>query len=382
MSTVIPFHKPFTDSQEHLAMQHVLTAGTLRGDGPASKRVQQLMRTVTGSQHAFFTTSCTHALEIAVQALGIGPGDEVIMPSYTFVSTANAVLMHGGKPVFCDIMPDTLNMDFNHASRLVTARTKAIIPVHYAGVAVDIDAMMKFKSTHGVHIIEDAAQGADAYHQGKHLGTFGDFGCLSFHDTKNITCGEGGALLTNNPELARRAEIIREKGTNRSAFLRGEVDKYTWIDRGSSYIQSDLLAAVLEVQWQKRTQIKELRADAWNQYQRLFEPFEQDGKLKRPVITPGAETNYHTYFVTTTRTEQRDILLEAYKQAGIQASFHYIPLHNSPFGKKLQEGNVPHLPVTEQMSERIIRLPLYPAIAVEHPDFCERVYEITARVLK
>jgi len=381
LSTVIPFHKPFTDSQEYQAIQQVLSGGILRGDGPVSKRVQLLMRTITGAHHAFFTTSCTHALEIAVQTLGIGPGDEVIMPSYTFVSTANAVLMHGARPVFCDVVTDTLNMDFSHAARLVTDRTKAIIPVHYAGMAVDIPAMMKFKNTYGVHIIEDAAQGADAYFKGRHLGTFGDFGCLSFHDTKNITCGEGGALLTDDPELARRAEIIREKGTNRSAFLRGEVDKYTWIDRGSSYIQSDLLAAVLEVQWEKRTTIKELRAGAWNQYHHIFEPFERSGKLKRPVVPEGAETNYHTYFITVGTAEQRDMLLEAYKQAGIQASFHYIPLHNSPFGSKLHSGIPPYLPVTEQMSDRIIRLPLYPSIASEHPDFCDRVYAITASVL-
>lgn len=375
MKPPIPFNRPYTDDREVQAAAAVLRSGVLRGDGYASKRVQELLRQDTGARFAFFTTSCTHALEIAILTLDIKPGDEVIMPSFTFVSTANAVVLQGGVPVFADILPGTLNLDMEDVERKISARTKAIIPVHYAGVSVDMDALLNISSNYGIKIIEDAAQGVDAYYKNQHLGTLGDIGCLSFHDTKNITCGEGGAFLTNDEEIARKAEIIREKGTNRSAFLRGEVDKYTWINRGSSYIQSDILAGILEAQWAKREEIRRLRKKVWMEYHNILEPFEHARWLSRPEIPDYARSNYHTYFITTRREEDRDPLLDALKNAGILATFHYVPLHSSPFGRSICETSS-ELPQTDKLSNSLIRLPIYPGLHETHPDFAKRVVTV------
>lgn len=374
MKPVIPFHKPFTDRREAQALTVALQSGILRGDGPASKSIQQTLREATGAAYVYFTTSCTHALEIAILCLDLKPGDEVIMPSFTFVSTANAVLLHGGTPVFCDILPGTLNMDPADLERKITPRTRAVMPVHYGGVAADMNAISAIARRHQLYLIEDAAQGADAYLHDQHLGTIGDMGCLSFHDTKNITCGEGGAFLTNSLELARKAEIIREKGTNRSAFLRGEVDKYTWINKGSSFVQSDILAALLEVQWQKKDEIRQRRSHIWHTYHEALKPFEEKGLLSRPVTPQRCRSNYHTYFFLTDSASSKDSLLGMFRKNGISASFHYIPLHNSPFGSTLGTAST-HLPVTESVSDRLIRLPLYPQLADEHHDFCERVVQ-------
>lgn len=375
MKPVIPFHKPFTDKREQESITNVFETGILRGDGPQSKEVQTLIREITGARHVFFTTSCTHALEIAILALDLKPGDEVIMPSFTFVSTANAVMLHGGIPIFCDIQPGTLNIDPDDVLRKITSKTRAIVPVHYAGVAADLHALMHIANKHNIMVIEDAAQGADAYYFGKHLGTIGHMGCLSFHDTKNITCGEGGAFLTNDDTIARKAEIIREKGTNRSAFLRGEVDKYTWINRGSSFIQSDILAAVLKVQWQKRDEIRQRREKVWMAYHQALEIFEHNGHIRRPILPESCTSNFHTYFFTTNSAKVQDDLLQLFKSQGITASFHYIPLHSSPFGRKITDVTV-ELPITDNLSQCLIRLPLYPAILEEHPDFCERVTDV------
>lgn len=307
--------------------------------------------------------------------LDLKPGDEVIMPSFTFVSTANAVVLHGARPVFADILPGTLNIDPADVARKITPRTRAIVPVHYSGVSADLKELSDLCEGNGIQIVEDAAQGVDAYYHDKHLGSIGDIGCLSFHDTKNITCGEGGAFLTNSDEIARKAEIIREKGTNRSAFLRGEVDKYTWIDRGSSYIQSDILAAVLEAQWAKRAEIRSLRQSAWNTYNETLLTLEKQGFISRPFIPEYCRTNYHTYFFTVNNADDRDPLLDALKSAGISATFHYIPLHDSPFGIRLQP-DPELLPNTETLSLQLIRLPLFPSITADYPDFAERAASV------
>ncbi|MCH8523456.1 MAG: dTDP-4-amino-4,6-dideoxygalactose transaminase [Balneolales bacterium] len=366
---MIPFHKPYTDEREANALYDTLKSGVLRGDGLASKSVQKLISDITGAKYVYFTTSCTHALEIAILSLNLKPGDEVIMPSFTFVSTANAVLLHGGKPVFCDIHPDTLNIAPDDIRSKISSRTRAIIPVHYAGVSAEMDAICALANEYNLQVIEDAAQGADAYYNNRHLGSIGDMGCLSFHDTKNITCGEGGAFLTNSEEIARKAEVIREKGTNRSAFLRGEVDKYTWIERGSSFIQSDLLAAMLNIQWQKKDEIRRLRKNIWETYHAALEAFELAGYLQRPVIPKQCTSNYHTYFFTVNSPADQDNLLQLFRSHGISASFHYIPLHTSPFGLQINP-TPPSLPVTEKISNCLIRLPIYPGLLDEHPDFC------------
>lgn len=381
LNATIPFHKPFIDDSEANAAAAVLKSGILRGDGPQSRRMQHIIQEDTGARFVYLTTSCTHALEISMLTLGLRAGDEVIMPSFTFVSSANAVVLQGGTPVFADICEGTLNLDMDDVARKITTRTKAIIPVHYAGVAANMDVLQEISLAYGIPIIEDAAQGVDAWHKGKHLGTIGNIGCFSFHDTKNITCGEGGAILTNDEDLARQIEVIREKGTNRSAFLRGEVDRYTWVNRGSSYIQSDILAAVLEAQWNKRAEIKQRRKQIWQSYHELLEPLEIAKWLSRPVIPSFAETNYHTYFFTTRRSSDRDPLLDSLKKAGINASFHYVPLHNSPFGHKIGSHHYA-LPRTDRLSESLIRLPIYPTLSDEFPNYLQRVEEVFNRYFR
>lgn len=378
--STIPFCSPDSGSAEESAVSASLRSGVWRGDGPATRRVQNAIRLHTGAKRVFLTTSATHAMELAVMLLSIKDGDEVIMPSFTFVSTANAVVLRGGKPVFADINPGTLNMDPQDVARLITPRTRAIMPVHYAGVACDMDALFSLAGEAKLAIIEDAAQGVDAYWKGRALGTLGDFGAYSFHDTKNIACGEGGALLIRDDADVSRAEILREKGTNRSAFLRGDVDKYTWMDAGSSYVPADVLAALLEVQWSRRQEIRENRARAWRGYHQALETFEGAGKLVRNVIPDYATTNHHTYFFTTDRVADRDALLAAFKKAGISAAFHYVPLHTSPFGMKL-ESKPRALPNTERFSESQIRLPMYGRLVDDHPDVFERVTAVITQIL-
>lgn len=375
LSKVIPFNKPFTDHREAEVAKIVLESGILRGDGPRSSSIQKRIQKDIRAKHVFFTTSCTHALEMAMLSLNLKPGDEVIMPSFTFVSSANAVVLQGAKPVFADISEGTLNLNPQDVAEKITKKTRAVIPVHYAGVSVDMDELELYTAPNDIRIIEDAAQGVDAYYKNKHLGTIGDIGCFSFHETKNITCGEGGAFITNSKAFGSAAEIIREKGTNRSAFLRGEVDKYTWINRGSSYIQSDILAGILDIQWDKRAEIKMLRKRAWKTYHSMLKTFEDFKWLNRPVIPPYADSNFHTYFINTRRIKDRDPLLNALKKAGISATFHYVPLHNSPFGKQLNPDHV-KLSITERLSATLIRLPLYAGIDNDFPDFAERTAEI------
>lgn len=377
----VEFNQPTTGDAEAEAARETLKSGTIRGDGPVSQRVEAQMEEWLGIDHVFLTTSCTHALEMAMIVLDVGPGDEVIMPSFNFVSSANAVVLRGAKPVFADIKPGTLNVDPEDVAAKITPRTKAIIPVHYAGVGCDMDALLRLAHEHDVYVVEDAAQAVDAYYAGQPLGTMGDIGCYSFHETKNITCGEGGAFLTDSEEIARKAELVREKGTNRSAFIRGEVDKYTWVSEGSSYIQSDVLASVLETQLQKRDEIKTRRETVWKAYHAALAPLAQEADLHLPRIPEGRRSNYHIFFFRVATPELRNQILDALKEHGIQATFHYIPLHSSPFGQQYIEEDDP-LPITQTCSETLIRLPLYPELAAEAEPLATRAAQIVGETLQ
>jgi dTDP-4-amino-4,6-dideoxygalactose transaminase len=357
----IPFNKPFIGKEEEQALVETLQSGLLRGDGPVTKRVQKKLQQWLGVTHVLLTTSCTHALEMAMLVLDIGPGDEVIMPSFNFVSSANAVVLRGGTPVFADIKPGTMNIDPEEIKRKISDKTKVIIPVHYAGVGCEMDAIMKIARKHEVDVVEDAAQAVDAYYKGKPLGTIGDIGCYSFHDTKNITCGEGGAFLTNNDDFAEKAEIIREKGTNRAAFFRGEIDKYSWVSEGSSYIPSDLLAALLEVQLERKDEIKQKRKSVWEAYYEALEPLEANGQLSLPELPEECDSNCHIFFFHVNEPGQQMPVINALKDKGIQASFHYVPLHSAPFSKN-SNVDIVDLKQTCKLSETLVRLPVYPGL--------------------
>lgn len=371
----IPFNRPYVDDAERKAVADAVGQTVLHGDGPISERVQTYLEDWLDVRHAYLTTSCTHALEMAMIALDIGPGDEVIMPSFTFVSTANAVVLRGATPVFAEVRPETLNVDPEDVARQITDRTRAIMPVHYGGVACDMDALRSLADAHDLRIVEDAAQGVDAYYKGQALGTIGDAGCYSFHDTKNITSGEGGAFLTNDDDLAERAEIVREKGTNRSAFFRGEVDKYSWVDEGSSYIQSDVLAALLEAQLAKRDEIRRRRKTVWMAYHDALAPLAEDGLITLQTVPDYATPNYHLFYFRTRSPDERNIVLDALKEKGIGATFHYIPLHSSPYGRN-ELGCTQDLPVTQHCSDTLIRLPLYPQLADRCHEVADRVVDV------
>jgi len=377
----IAFNKPLLGKAEADAVADVLESGTLRGDGPVTQQVEAQMEDWLDIDHVFLTTSCTHALEMAMMVLEVEPGDEVIMPSFNFVSSANAVVLRGATPVFADIRPDTLNIDVDDVADKITPRTKAIVPVHYAGVSCDMDALSALADDHDLYLIEDAAQGVDAYYDGTPLGTMGDIGCYSFHETKNLTCGEGGAFLTDDEDLARKAELVREKGTNRSAFIRGEVDRYTWVHEGSSYIPSDILAAILQVQLSKREQIKKQRRTVWNAYYDALRPLAQDGPLRLPPIPDACDSNYHIFFFRVDTPQRRNALLDVLKDHGIDASFHYIPLHSSPFAQQYLDESVT-LPTTQQCSETLIRLPLHPQLADDADEIAARTADLIATQLR
>lgn len=370
----LPFNQPYIGEEEEQRVLQALRSGHLRGDGSFTKRVQQQMQEWLDVAHVLLTTSCTHALEMAMMVLEIGPGDEVIMPSFNFVSSANAAVLRGATPVFAEINPETMNIDPQSISAHISNATKAIVPVHYAGVSCDMDVIMHLADQHNLYVIEDAAQGVDAYHDGRALGTIGHIGCYSFHDTKNITCGEGGAFLTNDHEIAAKAEIMREKGTNRAAFMRGEIDKYTWVEQGSSYIPSDLLAALLEAQLQKKEEIKNRRRQRWERYYEVLEPLCEKGKITLPAIPPKCNSNYHIFYFLTRSSKEQESLLAACKEANIPAAFHYVPLHSAPFAKKvLHQG--PDLPQTSAYSSRLIRLPLYPGLEMTD-DYLLRIVDV------
>ena len=354
----IPSNIPYIGLEEEKAVVQAMKDGHLIGNGPIAKRVQKQIQEMFDVKHVLLTPSCTAALEMAMLILDIGPGDEVILPSFTFVSAANCVVLRGATPVFAEIKPDTLNINPEEILRRVTERTKVIMPMHYAGISCDMDVIMKIAKEHNLYVVEDAAQGVDALYKGQYQGTIGHVGCYSFHGTKNITCGEGGAFLTNDDDLARKAEMIQEKGTNRAAFIRGKVDKYSWVSVGSSYVLSDLLAAILEVQLPKREEIKTKRKKIWNQYYEGLKSLEKEGKLILPVIPTGCESNYHIFFFRVENEEIRNKILNGLRVNGIGATFHYVPLHSSPFAKEELNNNIKLLE-TEIASRTLVRLPLY-----------------------
>ena len=355
---MIPFNKPYLTGKEleYIAQAHA--RGQLAGDGEFTKRCSAWFEERTGCTKALLTHSCTAALEMAAILADIQPGDEIIMPSYTFVSTANAFVLRGGVPVFVDIRPDTLNIDERLIEAAITPRTKAIVPVHYAGVACEMDTIMDIAQRHGLLVIEDAAQGVMATYKGHALGSIGDLGCYSFHETKNIISGEGGALLINNPAFVERAEMVREKGTNRSKFFRGQVDKYTWVDIGSSYLPGEIIAAFLWAQMEEAESITAKRLAIWEQYQYAFAASEASGRLRRPIIPEGCGYNAHMYYLLLRDLEDRTSFISAMKESGVNCVFHYVPLHSSPFG--LQAGRVVgELSVTDDLANRLVRLPMW-----------------------
>lgn len=358
--TEVAFHKPWIDAAEHSRVSQAL-AGRLSGDGPFCRRVESRLAEQLGVPRVLLTTSCTHAMELALLALGIGPGDEVVCPSFTFVSTANAVLRVGARPVFADIDPLTLGLSAEDTERRLGPRARAVMPVHYAGLAADMDGLLALARDKGARIIEDAAHGLAGSWRGQPLGTLGDAGCFSFHETKNITCGEGGAVTFRDPELAKKAEIIREKGTNRSAFFRGEVDRYTWVAEGSSYILADPLAALLDAQLDRLDEIQKQRRRIYGRYLEGLSGWATPRGIQLPRARPEQGPSFHIFYVLYPDESQRDHALAALKSSGIQASFHYVPLHLSPHGRAFATGAA--LPVTVSVASRLVRLPLHPLLS-------------------
>ena len=355
---MIDFNIPPHTGAEEQYIQEAIEKRKLCGDGMFTRRCSEWMEQTLAVRHALLTTSCTHALEMAAVLTIIGTGDEVIMPSYTFVSTANAFVQRGAHIVFTDIRPDTMNLDERLVEDAVTPRTKVILPVHYAGVACDMDPLLDIARRYHLKVVEDAAQGIFSYYKGKALGSIGDYGCLSFHETKNLTMGEGGALLLQEDESLKKAEIIREKGTNRSQFFRGQIDKYTWVDYGSSYLPSELNAAYLWGQFTMFQEIQQDRMETWEFYHQAFQELEQAGYAARPVIPSYARHNAHMYYLKLEDLDTRTRFISYLKERGVMAVFHYIPLHSSPAGRKFGRFHGEDKYTTRE-SERLVRLPLF-----------------------
>jgi len=354
----VPFNKPFMSGKELWYISQAHANQHLGGDGPYSKACQAWLEQHTGTRKALLTHSCTAALEMAAILADTRPGDEVIMPSFTFVSTANAFALRGGIPVFVDVRTDTLNLDEALIEHAITPRTKAIVPVHYAGVSCEMDAIMEIARQHELLVIEDAAQGIMSSYRGRPLGSMGHLGTISFHESKNITAGEGGALLVNYASFFERADVIRQKGTNRSRFLQGHVDKYTWVDIGSSFLPGELIAAFLQAQFEDAEAITQKRLALWRSYHELLEPFEAAGHLRRPIIPASCQHNAHIYYVLLAPEVDRRAVLHELAAKQIAAVFHYVPLHSSPAG--LRYGRTHDiLSVTESVAERLVRLPLW-----------------------
>jgi len=358
MESNTPFNKPFVVGKELYYMAQTVQKGHLAGDGDFTKMCNSWMETKFEASKVLLTHSCTAALEMAALLTGVGPGDEVIMPSFTFVSTANAFVLRGATIRFVDIRPDTLNLDEEQIEQALTTRTKVIVPVHYAGVACQMDRIMAIANRHGLLVVEDAAQGVNATFDGRYLGTLGHLGCYSFHETKNFISGEGGALVINDARFMERAEIIREKGTNRSKFLRGEVDKYTWVDLGSSYLPSELIAAFLYAQLEQADEITARRHLIHARYAAALAPLEEAGILRLPFTPKGCAHNAHMFYIIVESEDVRTRLLAYLKQKEIHAVFHYVPLHSAPMGLQYGYGEN-ELPVTSDVASRLIRLPCY-----------------------
>ncbi|MBI4760812.1 MAG: dTDP-4-amino-4,6-dideoxygalactose transaminase [Chloroflexota bacterium] len=354
----IPFNRPTTVGKETEYMQQALQNRHISGDGQFTKKAHTLLEESLGVPKVLLTTSCTHALEMSALLLDLKEGDEVIVPSFTFVSTINAFVLRNAKPVFADVRPDTLNIDESKLEALITPRTRAIVVVHYAGVGCEMDAILEIANRHGIPVVEDNAHGLFGKYKGKLLGTFGVMATQSFHETKNFTCGEGGALLINDPKYIEDAEILREKGTNRSRFFRGQVDKYTWVNVGSSYLPSDMLAAFLLAQLEEREQIQARRRQIWETYYTELGAWAEENHVSMPFVPAHCEQTYHMFYLLFPSLERRQAAIAHLKERGIQAVFHYLPLHLSPMGEKYG-GKVGDCPVTEQISDQLLRLPFY-----------------------
>ncbi|QEL56620.1 dTDP-4-amino-4,6-dideoxygalactose transaminase [Chromobacterium paludis] len=372
-SKKIPFAKPFIVGKELFYMAQAVMNGSIAGDGIFTKKCQQWLERELGTPKALLTHSCTAALEMAAILADIGPGDEVIMPSFTFVSSANAFVLRGGVPVFVDIRPDTLNLDESKVEAAITSRTKAIVAVHYAGQACALEALQGICRKHGLLLIEDAAQAILSRSHDKALGAIGDLGCLSFHETKNVICGEGGALLINNPDLIARAEVIWQKGTNRKAFFRGEVDKYTWVDIGSSFLPNELTAAFLFAQLEQAKRINTHRCNLFRRYQKALQPLASRGLFQLPQLDEDGVQNAHLFYLMCASEAQRDELIRHLGAQDISAVFHYVPLHSSPAGMRLARAHG-RMDVTERISSCLVRLPLFSEMTVDQVDvICREV---------
>lgn len=373
----VPFNKPYMTGKELWYIAQAHTNSHLAGDGVFTRQCSEWLEQHVGCSKALLTHSCTAALEMAAMLADLGPGDEVIMPSYTFVSTANAFVLRGAVPVFVDVRPDTLNIDETKIEAAITPRTRAIVPVHYAGVACEMDTIMAIACRHGLKVVEDAAQGVMSTYKGRALGSIGDLGAYSFHETKNVISGEGGALLVNNPDLALRAEIIREKGTDRSRFFRGEVDKYTWQEVGSSFLPGELTAAFLWAQLEEAQRITGERLAIWARYHEALEALEAKGLLQRPRVPLDCQHNAHMYYVLLAPGIDRQTVLSELKNNDIYAVFHYVPLHSSPAGERY--GRVAgSMQVTNNISACLIRLPLWVGLTTEQQG---RIIEVLSRAI-
>jgi dTDP-4-amino-4,6-dideoxygalactose transaminase len=377
----IQFNRPYMTGKELYYISEANLGNILAGDGPFTKRCHRRIEEKTGCVKAMLTHSCTAALEMAALLLNVQPGDEIIMPSYTFVSTANAFVLRGGVPVFVDIREDTLNLDERLIEAAITPQTKAIVPVHYAGVACEMDTIMDIAHRHGLKVVEDAAQGVMASYRGRALGSIGDLGAFSFHETKTLISGEGGALLVNDAKLSARAEIIWEKGTDRSRFFRGEVDKYTWQEVGSSFLPGELIAAFLWAQLEEADRITKERLTIWWRYHELLEPLESRGILRRSVVPDGCQHNAHMYYVLLGPEIDRQKVLDEFKRNDIDAVFHYVPLHSSPAGQRYGRAH-DSLAVTIKQSRRLVRLPLWIGLTEQQQDKVVAVLEKAVSLLR
>ena len=365
---MVDFNRPPYVGKELEYIREAVESGKICGDGMFTKKCTEWIRGVLHTKYALLTTSCTHALEMAAYLSDIRPGDEVIMPSYTFVSTADAFVLRGARIVFVDIRPDTMNIDETLIEDAITDKTRAIVPVHYAGVACEMDTILDLAENYHLKVVEDAAQGVHAYYKGKALGTLGDFGCFSFHETKNYSMGEGGAILFQKDEYLERAEILREKGTDRSKFFRGQIDKYTWVGYGSSYLPSDLNAAYLYAQLEACGEIDARRMAVWNLYHRRLRPLSEAGLLDQPVVPEYAQHNAHMYYIKVKDLDTRSRLIRFLREKGVSSVFHYIPLHTARAGRKFGRFHGTDRWTTRE-SERLLRLPMYYALSLEEADY-------------
>lgn len=363
----VDFNRPVLVGSEFEYMRQAIENAHLSGDGPFTKKCHAFLENELGAQKALLTTSCTHALEMSAILLNIQPGDEVIIPDFTFVSTVNAFVLRGAKPVFVDVRPDTLNLDETKLEEAVTPKTKAIVPVHYAGVGCEMDAIMEIASRHNLAVVEDNAHGLFGKYKGRYLGTIGALATQSFHETKNFTCGEGGALLINDSELTERAEIIREKGTNRSRFFRGQVDKYTWVDIGSSYLPSDMLAAFLYAQFEQREKIQAHRRRVWEIYLAGLKDWADANDVRLPVVPAHCEQTYHMFYLLMPNLDLRQKFIMYLRERGIYSVFHYLPLHLSDMGRSFG-GEVGDCPVTERISDQLVRLPFHNGLSASEQE--------------